>query len=52
MGADGPRETLLDADDGMQRTTAVVVPGNRAYVTNGANLTGTDSSLMLAELRR
>ncbi|WP_434440588.1 hypothetical protein [Lentzea sp. E54] len=38
-GADGSRETL-DADDGLQGTTAVVVRGNRAYVTNGANLTG------------
>ncbi|HUQ58119.1 hypothetical protein [Lentzea sp.] len=52
VGADGTRETLLDADDGMQGTTAVVVRGNRAYITNGANLAGNDSNLMLAELRR
>ncbi|MFY1632288.1 hypothetical protein ACN27F_03210 [Solwaraspora sp. WMMB335] len=52
VGADGAQETLLDAEDGMQGTTAVVVRGNRVYVTNGANLAGNDPTLMLAELRR
>ncbi|GGP34059.1 hypothetical protein [Saccharothrix coeruleofusca] len=52
VSADGTGETLLDAGDGMRGTTAVVVRGNRAYVTNGANLVGGDSNLLLAELRR
>jgi sugar lactone lactonase YvrE len=52
VGADGAQETLLDAEDGMQGTTAVAVRGNRAYVTNGANLAGNDPNLLLAELRR
>lgn len=52
VGADGSRQTLLDAEDGMQGTTAVIVRGNRVYVTNGANLAGTDPHLLLAELRR
>ncbi|MER5392829.1 hypothetical protein [Saccharopolyspora sp. NPDC002686] len=52
VGADGAQETLLDAEDGMQGTTAVAVRGNRAYVTNGANLAGNDPNLMLAELQR
>ncbi|MEV5504299.1 hypothetical protein AB0M50_53740 [Nonomuraea fuscirosea] len=51
VNQDGTRETLLDAGDGMQGTTAVVVRGDRAYVTNGANLKGDDSNLLLAELR-
>jgi hypothetical protein len=49
---DGTHETLLDTKDGMQGTTAVTVRGNRAYVTNGANLAGNDPNLLLAELRR
>ncbi|WP_093358736.1 hypothetical protein [Saccharopolyspora kobensis] len=52
VGSDGAQETLLDAEDGMQGTTAVVVRGNRAYVTNGANLVGNDSCLLIAELQR
>ncbi|MEV5704766.1 hypothetical protein [Actinoallomurus sp. NPDC052274] len=52
VSADGAHETLLDADDGMQGTTAVRVRGNRVYVTNGANLAGNDPTLMLAKLRR
>ncbi|MGW4733803.1 hypothetical protein ACWEQC_32335 [Streptomyces shenzhenensis] len=52
VGANGAQETLLDAEDGMQGTTAVAIRGNRAYVTNGANLAGDDPTLMLAELRR
>ncbi|MFB4301003.1 hypothetical protein [Actinomadura sp. NTSP31] len=52
VGADGEHETLLDADDGMQGTTAVIVRGNRVYVTNGANLAGNDPTLMLARLQR
>lgn len=52
VGADGADETLLDADDGMQGTTAVVVRGNRVYVTNGANPAGSDPTLMLAKLQR
>ncbi|MEV6987078.1 hypothetical protein AB0M95_38280 [Sphaerisporangium sp. NPDC051017] len=52
IGADGAQETLLDAEDGMQGTTAVAVQGNRVYVTNGANLAGNDPTLMLAELQR
>ncbi|RJQ87225.1 hypothetical protein D5S19_09805 [Amycolatopsis panacis] len=51
VGPDGAHETLLDAEDGMQGTTAVAVQGNRAYVTNGANLAGNDPNLLLAELR-
>ncbi|MWK39870.1 hypothetical protein GEV43_41870 [Actinomadura sp. J1-007] len=52
VDAGGARETLLDADDGMQGTTAVIVRGNRVYVTNGANLAGNDPTLMLAKLQR
>jgi sugar lactone lactonase YvrE len=52
VAADGAQETLLDAEDGMQGTTAVIVRGNRVYVTNGANLAGNDPNLMLANLRR
>ncbi|GHE97506.1 hypothetical protein GCM10017786_32800 [Amycolatopsis deserti] len=52
VGADGSHDTLLDAADGMQGTTAVVVRGHRVYVTNGANLVGNDSNLLVAELRR
>ncbi|QFU91874.1 hypothetical protein [Amycolatopsis sp. YIM 10] len=52
VAADGTRETLLDADDGMQGTTAVVVRGNRAYVTNGANLSGDNPNLLVARLQR
>jgi sugar lactone lactonase YvrE len=52
VSADGTQETLLDAEDGMQGTTAVVVRGDRAYVTNGANLAGNDPTLMLARLHR
>ncbi|MFD4643415.1 hypothetical protein ACFWN2_39335 [Lentzea sp. NPDC058436] len=52
VSPDGVRETLLDAGDGMRGTTAVVVRGSRAYVTNGANLSGTDSNLLLADLHR
>ncbi|WP_410575150.1 hypothetical protein [Amycolatopsis sp. cmx-4-61] len=52
IGSDGTRETLLDAEDGMQGTTAVVVRGNRVYVTNGANLAGNNPDLLLARLRR
>ncbi|GAA2601428.1 hypothetical protein GCM10010435_96030 [Winogradskya consettensis] len=50
VGPDGDHEALLDAGDGMQGTTAVVVRGTRAYVTNGANLAGNDPNLLLAEL--
>ncbi|WP_143168530.1 hypothetical protein [Amycolatopsis australiensis] len=49
VDADGGHETLLD---GLQGTTAVAVRGSRVYVTNGANLTGNDSNLLLAHLRR
>ncbi|AQZ63469.1 unnamed protein product [[Actinomadura] parvosata subsp. kistnae] len=52
VAADGTHETLLDAGDGMQGTTAVAVRGHRAYVTNGANLTGNDSNLLLAKLQQ
>ncbi|MBI0292957.1 hypothetical protein JBE04_00195 [Streptomyces sp. PRKS01-29] len=52
VGADGAQETLLDAEDGMQGTTAVAVRGHRVYVTNGANLAGNDPTLMLAQLQR
>jgi sugar lactone lactonase YvrE len=52
VGADGAQETMLDAADGMQGTTAVAVRGNRVYVTNGANLAGNDPNLMVAELQR
>lgn len=52
VDADGTHETLLDAQDGMQGTTAVAIQGNRAYVTNGANLVGNDSNLLLAKLQR
>jgi hypothetical protein len=52
VSADGTQETLLDSEDGMQGTTAVVVRGDRAYVTNGANLAGNDPTLMLARLHR
>jgi sugar lactone lactonase YvrE len=52
VSADGAQETLLDTEDGMQGTTAVAVRGNRAYVTNGANLAGNDPNLLLADLRR
>ncbi|MFD2417770.1 hypothetical protein [Amycolatopsis pigmentata] len=52
VGADGTQETLLDAENGMEGTTAVAVRGDRVYVTNGANLAGDDPTLMLAELRR
>ncbi|WP_043779512.1 hypothetical protein [Amycolatopsis rifamycinica] len=51
VGPDGSRATLLDAEDGMQGTTAVVVRGNRVYVTNGANLAGDNPNLLLARLR-
>ncbi|MGW4059221.1 hypothetical protein ACWEGE_13120 [Amycolatopsis sp. NPDC004747] len=51
VGPDGTRETLLDKDDGMEGTTAVVVRGNRVYVTNGANLAGDNPDLLLARLR-
>lgn len=52
VGVDGTRETLLDAEDGMQGTTAVAVRGNRVHLTNGANLAGNDPNLMVAQLRR
>ncbi len=52
VGADSAQETLLDAEDGMQGTTAVAVRGNRAYVTNGANLAGNEPNLLLAQLQR
>lgn len=52
VGADGAQETLLDAQNGMQGTTAVAVRANRAYVTKGANLAGNDPNLLLAELQR
>ncbi|MCM3921987.1 hypothetical protein ND748_09985 [Frankia sp. AiPs1] len=52
VDADGAHQTLLDAEDGMQGTTAVAVRGQRVYVTNGANLAGDDPTLMLAELHR
>ncbi|WP_439381408.1 hypothetical protein [Amycolatopsis lexingtonensis] len=52
VSADGTHETLLDAEDGMQGTTAVAVRGNSVHVTNGANLAGDDPNLLLAELRR
>ncbi|MEV6622943.1 hypothetical protein AB0M83_28135 [Amycolatopsis sp. NPDC051106] len=52
VDADGARETLLDAGNGMQGTTAVAVRGNRVYVTNGANLAGDDPNLLLAQLKR
>ncbi|MEV6830999.1 hypothetical protein [Amycolatopsis sp. NPDC051102] len=52
VGSDGSQEVLLDADDGMQGTTAVAVRGNRVYVTNGANLAGNNPDLLLARLRR
>ncbi|MCO5992083.1 hypothetical protein [Actinoallomurus rhizosphaericola] len=52
VSADGAQETLLDAKNGMQGTTAVRVRGNHVYVTNGANLAGNNPNLMLAQLRR
>jgi sugar lactone lactonase YvrE len=52
VNSDGTHETLLDAEDGMQGTTAVTIRGNHVYITNGANLTGTDPTLMLAKLQR
>ncbi len=51
VGLDGSQATLLDAEDGMQGTTAVVVRGNRVYVSNGANLAGNNPDLLLAQLR-
>jgi hypothetical protein len=52
VGSDGTQETLLDAEDGMEGTTAVAVRGNRVHVTNGANLAGNNPDLLLAQLRR
>ncbi|MCS7482865.1 hypothetical protein ACFFQW_40870 [Umezawaea endophytica] len=52
VDANGAQGTLLDAEDGMQGTTAVAVRGDRVYVTNGANLAGNDPSLLLARLQR
>lgn len=52
VSPDGSQETLLDAEHGLQGTTAVIVRGDRAYVTNGANLAGDDPSLMLVDLQR
>ncbi|MDX3191265.1 hypothetical protein PV458_22900 [Streptomyces sp. MN03-5084-2B] len=52
VGPDGAQETLLDAGEGMEGTTAVAVRGNRVYVTNGANLAGNNPDLLLAQLRR
>ncbi|WP_410668030.1 hypothetical protein [Amycolatopsis sp. cmx-4-68] len=51
VGPDGTQDTLLDAEDGLEGTTAVAVRGNRAYVTNGANLAGNHPDLLLAQLR-
>ncbi|WP_143036085.1 hypothetical protein [Lentzea fradiae] len=50
VSSGGRAETLLDADDGLQGTTAVRVHGNRVYLTNGANLAGDDPNLMIGEL--
>ncbi|WP_410585976.1 hypothetical protein [Amycolatopsis sp. lyj-23] len=50
VGPDGSRQTLLDAEDGMEGTTAVAVRGNRVYVTNGANLAANHPHLLLARL--
>jgi hypothetical protein len=52
VNPDGAHRTLLDAEDGMQGTTAVTVRGDTAYVTNGANLAGDDPDLLLVRLRR
>ncbi|HEU5025441.1 MAG TPA: hypothetical protein VFV01_11035 [Spirillospora sp.] len=52
VDGDGSHKTVLDADDGMQGTTAVIVRRSRVYVTNGANLAGNDPTLMLAKMQR
>ncbi|MEV5893535.1 hypothetical protein [Nonomuraea fuscirosea] len=47
----GQRADRTAAHRVLPGTTAVVVRGDRAYVTDGANLKGDDSNLLLAEPR-
>ncbi|GLZ49858.1 hypothetical protein Acsp06_60430 [Actinomycetospora sp. NBRC 106375] len=50
IGAHGSRRTLLDGRDGLQGTTAVVVRGEMAFITNGALRAGDRPALRIAHL--
>ena len=50
IAADGTHRVLLDSDDGLQGTTAVVVRGDTALITNGALREGNRPALRVARL--
>ncbi|WP_142107552.1 SMP-30/gluconolactonase/LRE family protein [Pseudonocardia cypriaca] len=50
VAADGSHRVLLDGDDGLQGTTAVVVRGDSAFITNGALREGDRPALRVARL--
>jgi hypothetical protein len=50
VAADGTRRVLLDGDDGLQGTTAVVVREDTAFITNGALRQGDRPALRVARL--
>jgi hypothetical protein len=50
VAADGTHRVLLDGDDGLQGTTAVVVREDTAFITNGALRGGDRPALRVARL--
>jgi hypothetical protein len=50
VAANGTHRVLLDADDGLQGTTAVVVREDTAFITNGALREGDRPALRVARL--
>jgi hypothetical protein len=50
VAADGTHRVLLDADDGLQGTTAVVVHEDTAFISNGALFQGDRPALRVARL--
>jgi hypothetical protein len=49
---DGTKTVVLTGADGLDNPSAVVVAGNRVYVTSAAYFTGTDPNLLEAQLSR
>jgi hypothetical protein len=48
----GTQSLLLDASDGLEGPTSIVVRGNRLYVASGGYFTGQNPNILVAQLQR